>query len=483
MLNFRDKKYILEFGDCLDLLQTLPENSIDTCITDPPSGIGFMGKQWDNHSKYMPRTPKATALYTAFSGLLEPWEVGFLCFTVDWASYVLRALKPGATALVWGLPRTVDLTILGLRLAGFEIRDLIAHLYGEGIPKGQNLSKEIDKKLGAKREKNMVPTKPGNQEVKGLYEGGINGMKDISAPVTPEAVAWNGFGTQLKPAREDWVLAMKPKDKTFVNNALVWGVAGLNIDAGRIPTNGEAIPTFVSNKTDRFIDREGVKIHRDGGFTDQGRYPANVVLSHTPACKLLGTREIEGRKINRFTDGAKPFGNGAGHEYESIDTGPETVEVWDCPETCPVRQLDEQAGERPSGEIKEGALQGRGKNGVYGDYEGFAGPGKEANTGGASRFFYVAKPKDAERNLGLSKEEDNAHVTVKPLALMEYFCNLTRPPHGGIVLDPFAGSGTIGMACMTTQRQYIGFENDPVYFELAKKRLQAPLQIQLLPGV
>lgn len=261
MLNFRDKKYILEFGDCLDLLQTLPENSIDTCITDPPSGIGFMGKQWDNHSKYMPRTPKATALYTAFSGLLEPWEVGFLCFTVDWASYVLRALKPGATALVWGLPRTVDLTILGLRLAGFEIRDLIAHLYGEGIPKGQNLSKEIGKKLGAKREKNMVPTKPGNKPDKSGMFDNLSGFRDISAPVTPEAVAWNGFGTQLKPAREDWVLAMKPKDKTFVHNALTWGVAGLNIDAGRIEYKDETDKKKNTDGLKRFDSTSGKSGH------------------------------------------------------------------------------------------------------------------------------------------------------------------------------------------------------------------------------
>lgn len=300
---------------------------------------------------------------------------------------------------------------------------------------------------------------------------------------------FGGFGTALKPAREDWVIAMKPIEGTYAENALKWGVAGLNIDGGRVGTTETSAQRNHNGKS-----YEGVldEYHRpnksmfinktDWEMKPQGRWPANLILSHTAACQLVGTRETDGYIINRFTDGAKPFGNGAGHEYESEQTAPETVEVWECVEACPVRMLDEQSG----------VLQSGGKAGKeydYPDYEGgntyFQNNKKTgqmiSDSGGASRFFYTAKPAQTERNFGLSKSERNHHVTVKPLELMTYLCKLTRPPGGGIVLDPFAGSGTTGMACIVTGRGFIGIERERDYYELAEKRLHAPIQPELLP--
>lgn len=477
MIDFQDK-YTLLFGDSITLLETLEENSIDTCITDPPSGINFMGKKWDNHSKYTPRTPKGITVYETFKGLLKPWEVGFLAFTVDWAILVLRALKPGALALVWGLPRTVDLTAMGLRIAGFEIRDTLAHIYGQGNPKGQNISKAIDEKAGQQGEAIRRGKSGKSRKVLNEYAGEYTEY----APATDAAKVWHGFNTQLKPAREDWLIAMKPLEKTFVHNALKWGVAGLNIDAARVA---------ISSNDDIYAKNSHTvhKPENNGLFQDfgesvyeipKGRWPANLTLAHTPACQKVGEREIEGRKLNRFTDGAKPFGGGAGHGFTSSDTGPETVELWDCPEDCPVRMLDEQSGQSESKQTDRGKVE------IFKKENGWTGESTvrgHNDSGGASRFFYISKPGDEEKNLGLSKHEENEHVTVKPLDLMVWLCKLTRPPGGGIVLDPFMGSGTTGMGCMITQRKFIGMEREETYYKIAQRRLKAPLQPELLIGV
>lgn len=471
--------YRLHLGDCLEVLLTLQANSIDTVITDPPSGISFMGKSWDNHSKYTPRTDKGHRTLGALTLLeLQPWEAGFVAFIADWCTEALRVLKPGAMALVWALPRTSDLTVLGMRLAGFEIRDNIYHIFGSGFPKSANISKLIDAAAGVEREvigKNPHSSpgrKPGVLHIAGgnqrpamerrMIDAGID-KTPITAPATDAAKEWDGYGSGLKPAAEEWVLAMKPLDKNFAQNALKWGVAGLNIAETRISNRGKR-PLIQSNR------RNGNNTYGDGlcgsyhaGETTQGRWPANLILDEHAA-----------------------------------------------------GLLDEQSGELTSGGKQPGVYQHSGKRGgIMGETV----PRTQANNfepsaGGASRFFtvlpddecrfrYVAKSSTSERNEGLeelppkpsSKQfmsgvkdtgnnvDDsirqfsdpvarNFHPTIKPLSLMKWLVRLTRTPKGGTVLDPFMGSATTGVACMLERRQFVGIEMSPEYFAIAQARME-----------
>ena len=214
--------HVVHFGDCIEVMQEkIEENSIDALCCDPPAGIAFMGKAWDAHSSYKPRTPLSRRLtMMKRMKLLERWELGFLMFTVDWASSALRLLKPGAHGLVWALPRTADLTQMGLRMAGFELRDVVVHLQGQGFPKGHNVSKAIDKKFGAERTVVWDPDGTGEERV-----------VQKTMATTEEAQKWEGFGTALKPAAEHWVLVRKAPDGSIVENVLEHGTGALNMEA------------------------------------------------------------------------------------------------------------------------------------------------------------------------------------------------------------------------------------------------------------
>ena len=157
--------------------------------------------------------------------------------------------------------------------------------------------------------------------------------------------------------------------------------------------------------------------------------------------------------------------------YTDAD-GTETVEAWECSDNCPVRMLDEQSGVvRSAGEYARQATKPR--QGIYFTGNQKAGFGY-SDTGGASRFFYIAKAAKKERYLGRPEGETNGHPTVKPLKLMEYLCRLTMTPKGGVVFDPFMGSGTTGIACARVGCRFIGCENDVEhgYFEIARKRVE-----------
>ena len=204
----------LYHGDCIEVMRSLPENSVDTCITDPPYELGFMGKKWDS------------------SGI---------AFQPDTWAEVYRLLKPGGLLLAFSGTRTYHRMVCAIEDAGFEIRDTIAWVYGSGFPKSYDISKGIDKQAGAERE---VVAKTGQRC--GVFahagdgrEQNINDYESVvTAPSTPEAQLWDGWGTALKPSHEPIVLAMKPIDGTFANNALTYGGAGLWIDGGRVGTEG-----------------------------------------------------------------------------------------------------------------------------------------------------------------------------------------------------------------------------------------------------
>ncbi len=284
-----------------------------------------------------------------------------------------------------------------------------------GFPKGLDISKAIDKKLGAERK--IVGLKPytndgsirGNSYNKGGYE---RVQLPITAPATPEAKQWEGWGTALKPAVEPIILARKPlSEATVAENVLKWGTGAINIDGCRVGTEqmgGYVVKSRLGRRTS-----EGGE-HKDFIATSAtGRFPANVLLDEEAAA-----------------------------------------------------MLDEQAGERGGGFGRRG---GGGR--LYGKNASFRGDGHVVgygDSGGASRFFYVAKASRRERTMG-GKVENN-HPTVKPIKLMRYLCRLATPP-GGTVLDPFAGSGTTLLAAVQEGFPCIGIEKEPEYCEIIRRRM------------
>lgn len=286
-------------------------------------------------------------------------------------------------------------------------------------------------------------------------------------------VIQEGLGSALKPAVECWWLCRNPlSEKTIAQNVLKHGTGGINIDDCRIKAlDSQLAEKYDSVKKapprDNKVFGKDIRARSEGRIEphSQGRWPANLVLSHSDGCVLLGTKKVEGYSINRFDDGAKPFGNGAGHAFTSEKQADETVEQWDCVSDCPIKTLDEQSGHLVGAGNKIGTVKkassffGEKRNRINNKYD----------TGGcASRFFYCAKPSKAERNEGC--EEGNDHPTVKATELMRYLCRMITPPKG-TVLDPFMGSGSTGLACHEEYFDFIGIEKEPEYFEIAKARI------------
>jgi hypothetical protein len=407
-------KVSLHLGDCLDVLRRLPDCSVESLVTDPPAGISFMAKGWDSDR-----------------GGRDKW--------IAWLSEImrecLRVLKPGGHALVWALPRTSHWTATAIEDAGFEIRDKVCHIFGSGFPKSLNVSKAIDAAAGAERKVVGSRKLGGNAAVSCKDKGGTYGVNVGTAPAidvpiteaaTEEAKQWEGWGTSLKPAAEDWILCRRPLVGTVSQNVLAHGTGGINVDACRIA--GDMSELLSANGK----PRSGVGTHYSdtgtfGGDAANppsalGRWPANVVLSHDEQCDDYG-----------------------------------------CSNYCPIRIMDEQSGERPG-------MSGGGKHKA--DYAGglFGGIDSEHtarnDSGGASRFFYVAKAPKRD------KGADNKHPTVKNTKLMSYLCKLITPP-GGTVLDPFMGSGSTGVAAVREGFGFLGIEREPEYFECAKKRIES----------
>lgn len=205
----------LMHGDCLEQLKTLADNSVDSLVTDPPAGIAFMGKEWDKDK----------------GGRKEwvSWMTGVM-------SEALRVMKPGAHGLVWALPRTSHWTATALEDAGFEVRDVITHLFGSGFPKSLDVSKAIDKAAGAEREVvGENPNHRGESQTRNMYTKALGQDGSVTAPATDDVKKWQGWGTALKPASEHWILVRKPcSEKTVAANVIKWGTGALNIDASRI---------------------------------------------------------------------------------------------------------------------------------------------------------------------------------------------------------------------------------------------------------
>ena len=479
----------LRHGRCLDVLRTLPDASVDACVTDPPYAMG--------------REPTLAELVAYLQGadlsigdfMGADWD---LPSVPTWRE-VLRVLKPGAHLLAFSAPRTHDLVAIGIRAAGFEIRDSIEWLFARGWAKGLNVSKAIDAHLGAEREvigvradfaakaaKKRIGVNPFNTANADGSFSHPETVGQLTAPATDDARRWDGWATQLKPAHEPVILARKPLVGTVVENVLAHGTGGLNIDACRIPVHDDDYAKNCSGDRGHADNRS-----RDMDFAqgcgranDAGRYPADVVFTHAPECRVVGQKRV--RAGNSVTPSGQEGGvtfqkkqEVVGQHYAGAD-GMETVDEWLCVEGCPIGELNLQSGVLKSGGKNVRRKSGLGYKGIaYGTVSQPSGTEMVAygDEGYAARFFYCTKASVEERERGLDHlepangERRNDHPTVKPLALMTWLVQLVCPP-GGLVLDPYCGSGTTGLAASRLGMRFLGIEKDEAFVRIARARME-----------
>lgn len=349
--------------------------------------------------------------------------------------------------------------------------------------------------------------------------------RHLKIHTTEKAKQWDGWGSALKPANEPIVLARKPLEKglSIAENVLKWGTGAINIDASRIGTETikgqKAGQGFNNVKGFGVNTKQGEEQAKEYISEDvNGRFPSNVILTHHPECKCLGLKKVKGqidKPTNRkkfegtWNEGNTGLRNNTNLSREGYadENGEETIENWNCHDDCPIKVLDEQSGERKAGGKVVGTEPSKtGQNGIYNTYNRIEND-PYSDTGGASRFFYVAKASKSERNFGLESFEEkqtvggggltaelredgsletssagvkfgsikalrsNVHPTVKPVKLMQYLVRMITPPNG-TVLDPFSGSGTTGVACKIDGFNFVGLEISEEYGEIARARIE-----------
>lgn len=430
----------------------MPDASIDALVTDPPAGISFMGKRWDAQGS----------------------SVGFSVELLPVFAECLRVMKPGAHGFVWALPRTAHWTMSALEAAGFEIRDVVTHLFGQGFPKSLNVSKAIDEAAGADRpvtgsERMKRMASPVGNPGSGYALKQPQIVHEHTSAATNDAKRWDGWGTALKPAGEFWVLIRKPiAEKNVAANVLKFGTGAINIDESRIGTDRTVTGRRGHSGDNGVFGSDRRKFER---LNQPGRWPANVVLSHNDGCERIGSRVVVGDR-RPGGEGERPGGfyaigseSGDGKPAGTLH-GDEEVSVYRCTDGCAVAALDAQSGTTQSGAMDTV----RGGIGFQGGAQTPSPAFAAGDAGGASRFFFVAKPGSAEKNAGLDGSAQNTHPTVKPVDLMRYLIRMITPP-GGIVLDPFAGSGTTLVAAEDLGFGWVGFERESEYHAIALKRL------------
>lgn len=440
------RRYTLQLGDNRELMAKMKPNTVDAIVTDPPYGL----------SDHSAKDVIECLLHWIAGARYEPGGGGFM--GKDWDAWVpgpdvwhecFRVLKPGGHLLCFAGTRTQDLMGIALRLAGFEIRDGIDWVFGSGFPKSLDVSKAIDAAAGAEREIvgeiDRLPFGYGDRPWKNSEDARF---QTVTIPATPEAAAWQGWGTALKPAHEPIIVARKPLEGTVAQNVLKWGTGAINVDGCRVEAT-DGVPKFTHRSepaANAYGDgRNGS--NRTGTIdTVTGRWPANLVHD--------GSEEV----LRLFPNAGGGFGKrGQRTVGEGWATRKGDANSW--------RGTDETVG--------------------YGD------------TGSAARFFYCAKASKQDRDEGLEGFElrkvstmneyvhpsegrtadknggpkANHHPTVKPTSLMRWLVRLVTPP-GGVVLDPFAGSGSTGKAAMLEGFDFIGMELDPEYLEIARARIE-----------
>jgi site-specific DNA-methyltransferase (adenine-specific) len=397
-------------------MATLDAESVDAIVSDPPYGLSFMGKGWDH----------------GVPG-------------VEFWTEALRVAKPGAHLLAFGGTRTYHRLACAIEDAGWEIRDCVMWVYGSGFPKSHDVSKAIDKAARAEREVVGPKVYAGGhvQNHSGVSHGGSycgfdhSGTTMATAPATDAARQWSGWGTALKPAWEPIIVARKPLVGTVAENVLRYGTGGINVDGCRVEaSDGRPLIESRSDAANNAFG-DGLNGSRCAGVTTLGRWPANLIHD--------GSEEVVG-----------------------------------------LFPVTKSGGQNATSESQPGYAGGWTRPGGKGHHD----------SGSAARFFYCAKASKADRDEGCEglplrkegtwggEEDDlsdgkkkihprrNHHPTVKPTALMRYLCRLVTPP-GGVVLDPFTGSGSTGKAAIREGFRFIGIEREAEYVDIAKARIAA----------
>jgi hypothetical protein len=449
--------YKTYLGDSLEILKSLPSNSVDSLVTDPPAGIGLLNLDWDKNK-----------------GGRDEW--------ISWLASIMtechRVMKPGAHGFVWAIPRTSHWTGMALETAGFQVRDVVTHVFGSGFPKSVAIDKALDRakytdtelllrvtawirsrrnELGLTNKtldeiagvkggachwtavppngQPHIPTlerweklqsvlgpppewmaeliRPSyelgqdwkSRDVIGLHRDDAGGMagqnfisqnREITKPTRDESKKWVGWGTALKPASENWILIQKPiSEHNIAANVKRWSTGAINIDSSRIPVKNKIPSTSNLNFKDGGFIWEGSGRSRTSVYNQHpnGRFPSNFILTKSAA------------------------------------------------QACPSGTLNDQSG--TDADVTEYF--------------------KTFNA--EIPFFYCKKPGKYERGAG------NIHPTVKPLRLMRYLCKMVTPADG-VVLDPFMGSGSTGVAALSEKFKFIGIEREENYRQIALTRLE-----------
>lgn len=412
-------------GDCLDLLPTLPDNSVDSIVTDPPYHLTELPHLRQGNIPAggfnNPRTAQGKLARAGFMG--KNWDGGDISFRPDVWLECYRVLKPGGHIAVFGGSRTHHRIWCAVEDAGFEIRDTIMWITSQGFPKSLNVSKAIDKHLGYEREVVGASPRHGGGVAFAEGHGGFNTeVGSITAPASPEAKHWDGWGTAIKPAHEPILLARKPlSEKTVAQNVLKWGTGAINIDACRVEAGDEYTYPEIS----------GGKRTVESGFAQSG----------VPA-------------FHNGTDGGRAASHALGRWPANVcyDGSDEVLEAF--------FQFGERRSAYPGRQDLADAYQG--SEVITGSFGGSRSGPCQSDSGTAARFFYCAKASKADR-------AGSKHPTVKPIKLMEWLIRLVTPLNG-MVLDPFAGSGTTGEAALAGGYDATLIEREDEYIADIKRR-------------
>lgn len=414
-------------GDCLEKLKELEENSVDSIVTDPPYHLVSIVKRFGKENSAPAKFGTDGAFSRASKGFMgKDWDgvneegIGIAQKVELWKE-CLRVLKPGGHLLAFSGTRTYHRMASAIEDAGFEVRDMIEWIYGSGFPKSLNIGKAVDKLLGNDREEyideDFIKRNPKDNS-DGVFESGLKDGID-GAKRTKGTSEWEGWGTALKPAHEPICMARKPlAEKTVAENCLKWGTGGINIDESRVEAQiGDKFGGGgLNSPVNGFMGNTDNTYKKGTGFRDDthlGRFPANLIHDNSEEVRECFPESKSGGAINAPKTSKGIWGNADQTEWEGFN-----------------------------------------------------------DSGNASRFFksiiYQAKSSKSERTNGGAIT--NSHPTIKPIALMEYLIKMVTKP-GGIVLDPFAGSGSTLVAAKQNGYQYIGIEMTEEYIPIINARL------------
>ena len=400
-------------GNCENELKNLPDNSVDSVVTDPPYELGFMGKSWDSTG---------------------------IAYNVDMWKEVFRVLKPGGHLLSFGGSRTYHRMACAIEDAGFEIRDQIMWVYGSGFPKSLDVAKALDKMAGVEFEAKPASGVGFMNSSDDGYNTTLNQLVQTGES-TDEARKWKGWGTALKPAHEPIVMARKPlSEKTVAKNVLEHGTGAINIDGSRIGSEVRTYGGMSANQPEVGTFRDDNWVPKDIEVTVTGRYPANFIHD--------GSDEV----LELFPDTGKSTGGRIGKKDTS---GVNIV---------------------PAGQYEAGD-PGFGDSGSAARYFYCAKTSKKDRNEGLNGFEEKRPDERTETGMGTFVEKGvakqaNHRPTVKPTDLMRYLVRMVTPPNG-TVLDPFTGSGSTGKAAILEGFNFVGVEQNPEYIKIAEARIKA----------